>query len=276
MKTIFKFIFLFSSLFIFVNCEDDTSSSTLEANNNPETKVDVAFETAKQIFYSLPSPVETAMIIENTNVIFSDEYLLPVNAADLYETSYEKAINLGVYSADLSYLTMFNQQQYSVKYLAACKKLADGLGLLNVICDSTIDLLHKNIMNRDEAMNIISEQFMNINSYLEENDQSVSATLIVFGGWVEGLYLSVMLVGDSAKNNTELVQMIYDQKISLNDLISLLQLYEDDPKIKKYLNEMLELKTIYDDIETPVKQEDFEKIKSRVNILRNSFTKISF
>ncbi|MBN2664313.1 MAG: hypothetical protein JXR68_11740 [Bacteroidales bacterium] len=261
-------------LFIFQSCETEDDINAY--SNDTITKVEVAFETAKQIFYSLPSPVETAMVIENTDVVFSDNFLLPIDASDLYETSYEQAVNLGVYSADLSYLTMFGQQQLAVKYLATCKKLSDELGLLNVINDSIINSLHNNMMNKDQALNIISEQFMNINSYLEENSRSTTATLIVFGGWVEGLYLSVMLVGDNFDENTELVQMIFDQKISLEDLISLLQLYKNDPQVKKYLNETLELKTIFDDLNNSLVQDDFDKIKSRVQILRNSFTKISF
>lgn len=273
MKKILIFI-IPALLLIFQSCESENDINAY--SNDTITKVEVAFEAAKQIFYSLPSPVETAMVIENTDVVFSDNFLLPIDASDLYETSYEQSVNLGVYSADLSYLTMFGQQQLAVKYLATCKKLSDELGLLNVINDSVINSLNKNIMNKDQALNIISEQFMNINSYLEENNRSTTATLIVFGGWVEGLYLSVMLVGDNVDDNPELIQMIYDQKISLEDLISLLQLYRNDPQIKKYLNETLELKTIFEDFNNTLVQEDFEKIKSRVQILRNSFTKISF
>jgi len=243
---------IFSLIIFSFGCEDDGSDSNVDTTN-PEKKVKIAFETAKQIFYSLPSPVETAMIIENTNVQFSDEFILPYEAVDLYETSDEQAVNLGVYSADLSYLTMFGQQQIAVKYLAACKKLAEELSLLNVISDSTINELQNNIMDKDQAMNIISEQFININSYLEENDRSISATLIVFGGWVEGLYLSVMLIGNDVEDNIDLAQMIYDQKISLEDLINLLDLYKEDEHIKTYLYELKELKTIYDSMSPEIK-----------------------
>lgn len=262
-------------LLVTFSCEDEITDNS-NTNDTTTTKVEVAFETAKQIFYSLPSPVETAMVLENTNVEFAEDFLLPTDAVDLFETSYEQAINLGVYSADLSYLTMFEQQQMAVSYLSTCKQLSDNLGLLNVISDSVIYALQDNIMNKDQALNIISEQFMSINSFLEENDRSTSATLIVFGGWVEGLYLSSMLVGENVDENPELVQMIYEQRISLEDLISLLDMYKNDPQIKKYLNETLELKTIFDDLNGTIKQDDFEKIQSRVQILRNSFTKISF
>lgn len=272
-----KLKLLFGVLILFgcISCEDEDNNNGY-ANSNNENIVDEAFETAKQIFYSLPSPVETAMIIENTETEFSEEYILPLNAADLYETTTEQAISLGVYSADLSYLTMFNQTQFSLEYMGVCKKLAEDMGIMNVIDDEVLNEIQEKLKNRDEVMNIISEQFMKINAYLEENQRSVSATLIVFGGWVEGLYLSVMLVGEDVDNNPQLIQMIYDQHISLKDLIDLLSLYKDNEEVKPFLVEITELNEIYNSIDTPMSQYNFEQIKSKIELIRNSFTKISF
>ena len=261
-------------LVFIVSCGDDGYNSG--NSDSLQNNVDIAYETAVQVFYSLPSPIETAMVIENTNVEFSDDYILPLNAADLYETSTEKAVNLGVYCTDLSYLTMFNQTQASIEYLSVCKKLSEELGLLNVIEDSVLVEIQNNLKNRDEVMSLISEQFMHINAYLEENDRGESATLIVFGGWIEGLYLSTMLVGDNVENNPDLIQMIYDQKISLENLISLLEIYRDNDDIEHFLNEINELKSIYDNISYPISQENFEQIVAKVELTRNSFTKISF
>ena len=270
-----KKLFLPLILALLVSCSDD-GQNPIDDTDTIETTVDIIYEKAVEVFYSLPSPVETAMVIENTNVEFSDKYILPQNAANLYETSTEKAVNLGVYCTDLSYLTMFNQTQISIEYLTVCKKLSEELGLLNVIEDSVLTEIQNNLKNRDEVMSIISEQFMNINAYLEENDRVESAALIVFGGWIEGLYLSVKLVGDNVNNNPDLTQMIYDQKISLENLISLLELYKENDDIEHFLNEIMELKSIYDNISYPLSQEDFEKIAAKVDLTRNSFTKISF
>lgn len=271
-----KKIFFLLGLVLILSCDDDNSNKNSYKGSSDDLKVNEAFETAKQIFYSLPSPVETAMIIENTDVEFSDDYVLQLKAADLYETTTEQAINLGVYSADLSYLTMFDQTQYSLEYISVCKKLAEQMGIMNVISDSVLTEIQTKLKNRDEVMNIISEQFMQINAYLEENDRGVSASLIVFGGWIEGLYLSVMLVGDDVNNNPQLLQMIYDQQISLEDLVSLLQIYKDNDEVNNYLTEIQELKHIYEEIDYAITQENFDKIHAKVKMIRNSFTKTSF
>ncbi len=236
-------------------------------------KTEEAFNKAKQIFYSLPSPVETAMVLENTHVQYEGDFLLPVKFADYYVKSDDQALNLGIYATDLSYITMFDQQQRSVEYLSACKKLADKLGLLNVINDSVLTILSNNVLNKDQVMNIISEQYMNINAYFEENNREISATLMILGGWIEGLYLSVNLIGDKVTNNTELSEMIYDQHISLEDLISLLNIYKNNAQIAKYINEIDSIKTIYNAMSTPMSQESFIKLKLKVKKIRYSFTK---
>ncbi len=262
-------------LLIFAACGDDITDTSNQQNVDSiatPKKVEVAFEKAKQIFYSLPSPVETAMIINNTNVQYTNEMLLPSDKVDLYETSDKQALALGVYSADLSYITMFEQQQDEIEYLADCKKLADKLGLLNVISDSVITELQESVTDKDRAMNIISEQFMEVNAFLEENNRTTSATLMVYGGWIEGLYLSAMLAGDNVDENPELIQVISEQSYSLSDLISLIELYKDDDVVGKYLTDLKELQAIYQTLKVPMSQENFDQIKSKVNMIRSTIT----
>lgn len=245
----------------------DKIQDTITGNNT-----EYAFNKAREIFYSLPSPVETAMVLENTDVEYDDGFLLAVKYVDLYDKSDDQALNLGIYAADLSYITMFDRQQQSIEYLTACKKLVEKLGLLNVIDDSVISKLNENILDRSAAMNIISEQFININAYFEENNREVSATLMILGGWVEGLFLSVNLIGTKVSDNTDLAQMIYDQQISLDDLISLMNVYKKEPEISKHISDLYELKLIYNKMETPMSQENFIELKSKIKRIRYSFS----
>ncbi len=259
---------------LFVSCDEETGDTDTDYNIENETvEVKEAFEQTQKIFYSLPTSVETGLVLEKTEVIFSDTYILPLANAPYFETTYQKALNLGVYSADLSYLTIFNQTQQEIDYMATCKKLAEDIGIMNIINDSVINQVQQNLNNRDKVLNIISEQFTEVNSYLEVNNRSITATLIVLGGWVEGLYVSSMLV-DKVENNTELSKMIYEQKYSLKDLIGLLELYKNEKIIKDYLTDLRELEYIFDNIENEMTQKEFEKLKSKVTLIRNIYTKI--
>ena len=111
---------------------------------------------AKQIFYSLPSPLETAMLIKSAGASYNEELLNPISNATNYTTNKMMALNLGIYTTDLSFASLFDQTQTSIDYMNAAKIMADGLGILDAIDASTIERLEENINNRDMIMDIIS------------------------------------------------------------------------------------------------------------------------
>ena len=97
-----------------------------------------AYDEAKFIFYSLPSPVETALILEQLGIKYNDEYLSPASNVSRYNTQTSQALNLGIYSADLSFCALYEQNQAAIDYLAAVKKLSEQLGIVGFFNDSTI------------------------------------------------------------------------------------------------------------------------------------------
>jgi len=162
------------------------------------------------------------------------------------------ALNLGIYSTDLSYASLFDQTQASIKYMSASKKMAEGLGILNAIDNSVIQRLEENINNREIIMDIISETFLNTNSILEENDRVAIGTVILVGGWVEGLFIATSLVDNIQMADNELVERVKDQKLSLGTVINLLNQNKDNPDVSAVIADITELKTIYDQIQISV------------------------
>jgi len=256
-------------IFMLSACVNENNENIVDTKNNKETEQ--AYEKAKMIFYSLPSPIEMAMIIETANVEYTNEFLSPTSKVSHYSTSKEMALNLGIYSADLSYTTLFDQKQETINYLATSKKLADQLGILNVISDTTLQKIEDNIEDKNKILNIVSETFMSSSAYLEENDRGETAALIVLGGWIEGLYLSVQLVGDLVENNPDLVTIIFEQQFSLEDLIGLLEIYKTNKDIELLHEELNELKNIYSQIEEPVNQKSFDNLKSKIYEIRDGY-----
>ncbi len=104
------------------------------------------------------------------------------------------ALNLGIYSTDLSYASLFDQTQATLNYINAAKKMADGLEILDAIDEQTISRLEENINNRDVIIDIISETLLNSSSFLEDRGLQATSAVILVGGWVEGLYIATNLV----------------------------------------------------------------------------------
>lgn len=255
------------------------------------------FTKSKLIFYSLPSPLETAMLIKRAGVSYNEDILNPLTNVSRYSTNRQMAINLGIYSADLSYTSLFDQTQSAIKYMSNAKKLADGLGIMGAINEEAIKRLEENMNNRDVVMDIISDSFMNSNEYLNENDRPALAVMVLVGGWVEGLYLATTLTNGSMDSNQRLVEKIIYQKLSLYTVLNLLESYkEENADIQDVYSKINELKVIFDQIkivntsnveaetdaeqrittikadsETFMSQEVFDKLCQKVDEIRSEF-----
>ena len=204
--------------------------------------------TAKRIFYSLPSPLETAMLIKNAGAEYDERLMNPTENTSKYITSKSKALNLGIYSTDLSYASLFDQTQATLNYIEAAKEMADGLNILDAIDEETIQRLEEHINNRDVIIDIISETLMNSSSFLKENGLEATASVVLVGGWMEGLYIATSLVENNDLQGNKLVERIVDQKLSLDIMVSLLEESPEDEDAMAVLEDVKALKSIFDKI----------------------------
>jgi len=223
-------------------------SGDFEASGNIDAETQEQLNTAKRIFYSLPSPLETAMLIKNAGAEYNEALMNPTSNTSKYITSKSKALNLGIYSTDLSYASLFDQNQATLNYIEAAKAMADGLNILDAIDEETVNRLEEQINNRDAIIDIISETLMNSSSFLKENDMEGTASVILVGGWVEGLYIATNLVDVNNLNSSKLVERIVDQKLSLDIMVSLLESSPEDADAQAVLEDVKALKIIFDKI----------------------------
>lgn len=251
-------VLLLLSVFIafsVTGCNSGTKKGENESDQTEEflTAIDEGtqekFLTAKRIFYSLPSPIETAKILQNAGATYEERLLNPVDNQSGYITTMDMALNLGIYTTDLSYASLFDQTQVTLNYIEVAKNLADGLNILDAISETTIQRLEDNINNREEIIDIISETLLNSSSFLKERGLEGTATIILVGGWIEGLYIATQLVGDSPIENNKIVERIVDQKLSIDFIVNLLKEAEDDEDAQKVLADIIDLKVVFDKIE---------------------------
>jgi hypothetical protein len=256
-----------------MGCKSDGTKKESEVSlNSKELNEDIFKDVndAKKIFYSLPSPLETAMLIKNSGAKYNEEFLNPINKASGYTTNKSMALNLGVYTTDLSFASLFDQTQTAINYMTVAKKMADGLGILDAIDNKTIDKLEENINNRDVIMDIISETFMSSSSFLRENDRPAIAAIVLVGGWVEGLYIATQLVGSSPIQNNKMVDRIVDQKLSLDIVMRLLNDNKNNSDVVAVQSQIKEIKSIYDKIKiSSTKIEPVSDPKTKVTTLKS-------
>jgi len=245
--------FVFISILFLTACNSSNKNKT-EIKNKIEKELEINenlvddLNKAKQVFYTLPSPIETAMLIKRAGVTYNEKLLNSPDNINNYTTTRDRALNLGVYGADLSYASLFSQTQTTIQYMSVSKKIADEMGILDFLNAGFLDRLEKNINNRDSSLTIITDGFMNSNAYLKEAGQPEIAALIIAGGWLEGLYIATELAKESPNNN-ELIDRIIDQKISLATLMSLLKDYNDNKDVNYIFNLLADIQKIFNEVQ---------------------------
>lgn len=217
---------------------------SLEQTQSPED--DQRQNSIKKIIYSIPSPTEMASLLMKSGVEFNLDLLNSTDRVDNYATSDQRAINLGIYGADLRYTSMYGQDQPSIYYAAAVKKLAKELGVEGAIDDDLYQRLEDNRHNRDSMLTIVSNSYNDLDAYLKENDRQEVSALVIAGGWLEGMYLAC---AHHTSGNDLLRDRIAEQKYVLGDLINLMDSYNKDEALTGIMSDLSDLNSLFDKVE---------------------------
>ncbi len=203
----------------------------------------------KNKVFGIPSPVLVSSMVKKMNLPYDPSLLNSIDNYTRYSGSFKQAVNLGVYSADLAYLNIYDQVSLFADYFNVVKELANNLDLLNVINQETLDRIEANSENIDSMMYLISTMLRDIDAYLTENDQQKIGALILAGGWVESVYFLTQLYKDNPSE--ALLQKIAEQKAPLNNLLHILEPYygQDDKDLNALFESLAEISSYYDAIE---------------------------
>ncbi len=196
--------------------------------------------------FSVPSPIQTSLLIKKSGANYNKEMLNVTSALNSYSNNFKKALNLGVYGADLGYVTIYEQTQDAIGYLKAVKKLADDLGVSGAFDAALMKRFETNMGNRDSLLSLVSTGYRTSDKYLQNNERKDVAVLILAGGWVESLHFSINIA--KATRNQEVINRIGEQKSSLDNLIKLLQPYYQNEEYTEFIDQIVDLYNDFDGI----------------------------
>jgi hypothetical protein len=205
--------------------------------------VEISEDVMQDIVENLSSPVEMAALIKDLGVPYSNKYISPTNRVGDLTTGYQQALNLGIYAADLGYLNLYNKNTAVVDYLSAIKTLADQIKVGQFFDFTMLKRLATNSQNLDSLMYISVHSFNQMDNYLHSNNRTNLSTLIVTGVWLEGLYLGTQVYKVSP--NKQLAERIGEQKLTLEQLVLILEQYNKDKQYARLVEELNTLKELF-------------------------------
>ena len=199
---------------------------------------------ARSILYSFPTPFELTVMLRDARAGYIFDISNPPANVTRYFTEKTKALNLGIYSADLAYSATYNKADETEKFLYCTEKLAKDLGISGVYDRSLMEQVNAHRNNRDSIIAIVSKAFRLTNDFLSKNNRSQVAVLVATGVFTEGLYLAASL-NQVAVDNKAITAIILKQKNNLEKLLGILKEYSMDSNIKPVADELAKLKPVF-------------------------------
>jgi hypothetical protein len=243
-----------------------------EANKSLKSQIE-------EVVYNIPSPSEIPYLLQATGAEFNETLLHDRNKADSYATKNDKAaMNLGVYVADIGYLTSYDKTQDAIDYLASCKTLADNLGLIGTFDSELGKQFEANISNKDSLAHLLDRTIKQAEAFLIDDNRNKLASLIVTGSFIEGLYISTGLIKSYPKNIlpedsrnlvlTPLMRVVLEQRKAVSELLKILGSVEQSGSIGTITGDLKNLEAAYSklNIEEQIKNNRADLVLSDSNL----------
>lgn len=278
-KTLFT-LFLSGSFIFFISaCGNRTGGSQATAEETlPDQKSDSVIDEVTQFKYdkligNIPIPFDIFRMHADVPLNYNSNSVNLTSRLPLYVSSSSKAVNLGVYGGDLAYSITYEKFEDMGNYLDCAKKLADDLGIPLAFDQRTLITYKKYSTNKDSLEKMVFNSYNEVDKTLRSNERLGLASLVIAGGWLEGLYatLTTLKTSKQTEKSEILFPKIWEQKNYLEMIIGLLEQFNDDVFFVSFVQDLKSIKQVYDGlaVKSEMSKEEISTLTQQVNAVRN-------
>lgn len=180
------------------------------------------------------------LLAETDKSLFDENLLNSPENAKYYNTSRTRAVNMGVYGAELNYLIHFSQSQFSMKYVVASKQIADQIGVAMAFDQDAVREYQSNVESNDSLITVIFGVYDNARRMLKNEEQFMLSSLVIVGSWVENMYITTKLFKriQSTSLKSKIVTKILEQKDYLSQVVEAVELLDEGDNV--FVTELLQ------------------------------------
>lgn len=261
-------LLLFASLF--AACSNSQSKQP-KMRKTELSKEQIQQEVEKHLY-----PMPTLFEITNKLNEIQVGYILtlsndPERVSDYY-TEKDRALNLGVYSADLCYAGTYQQKQDAILYVNVIKQLLDNLGASASVDMTIVDKIKSNINNKEKLVEIITNSYFYSHKYLLDNERYTASSLLLVGAWVEGLYIATNITENSYQN-PEIIKIVLDQQAVFQRMHNEISQYTSFKDVKEVVQGLAKIKAIYDKVDGAMTSGQMQAFVKEVSAYRAQIVK---
>jgi hypothetical protein len=236
---------------------DKAAPDSLATESVPQATVDPN-EIGEDV--ALPSSMRIAGIFKRSGLKFIESNLNPLENVKNYKTTYSKALNLGVYSADMAYCVLNKQYALSKNYLKSCKDIGGEIGLASAFEANNLARRFEDNMNKgkeDSLLKIISDLQLETDIILERNNQQHISTIVFAGAWVETLFAASQVYKTGEKN---ILPTLMEQVSLVNDILKVAENERNkDENMSSLISDLNAIKSEFNNI-SAIKGKDLDEV----------------
>jgi len=251
----------------------DSSEKTEEPEITDESTTSEALDnkqiSAQNVFNSIPARAEIIRLISESKIEYNSDYLSNPDNASKFSLENSRALNLGVYGADLSVAGAFDQTQESMLFLKCVNILAKNIGVSTAFDQKMMDRMEAYKENRDSTLEIIAQSFKKADEYLKQNGRPGTSSLILAGSWIEGMHISCRIAKDI--NSESIIKTVLKQDESLKHLVNMMEASNLSPEVSYILTDLKSIQESYTEAKKNEANCNIETIKdicAKVDSLR--------
>lgn len=259
--------------------ESEEETTQIESNALGSDSIDQLTQFKyDNVIGNIPLPTKIMEDIYRYGYTYINDLTNPPSNVKSYSTTNSKAVNLGIYGADLSYLVAYEQYHVALKYIQATKILSDDLSIPFAFDQSVIERIEINEGNKDSLTNIIYGAYDKIDKTLNSDQRIGVAALVLAGGWVESLYSSTQMFTNHPENeeNEILRKRIWEQHFQLDNMLKLLNDFKDDPFFSDLIAGLEDIQQYYKSLQdlAEINENEVKVLNEKITAVRDKLVNV--
>jgi len=248
------------------------SGSKKDKKTDPKVVQETIKEEIKEYSYPIVSAFEVTEMLNEIEASYIVGLTNAPEKASTYFSEKDRAVNLGVYTADLAYATTYNQKSDVQSYFKSSETLARELDLTGAFQEDLPDQIEANLDNKEKLVEIITDMFQNAYSFLNQQGRTEVSYLVLSGTVIEGLYLTTN-VSENTFQNPKLIEAILFQKEPLMKLEEMMEPYKDTEMLGDLYADIASINAIYalEEGATSMTKEQVVKLTDLIASIRSKF-----
>jgi hypothetical protein len=252
----------------FSACKQSSNKLT-DAEKGDKISQDSIQQGVEKVVFPLPKPMGVYQMLEDIGATYAGKVLNPVESNTKYLTSNVKAVNLGVYAADLSYATIYDKKADIDAYGQVLKSIIDDMGIKVDYQLITSEENRKKVENSDSLVQLTTKVFYNVYDFLYQQSDPSYAALMANGYYVEGLYIATHLMKETY-NNYEMLKIVCQQEAPLAEIIKLNEKFADNQYVQTLQGSLKKLKALYESYGGSINQKQLDELAKTIEAIRST------